>query len=407
MKEIILLQNSVAFSVDINQLYSPQEHNVYLIVNQASFNKLKERYQDKLFSKIFITDDFNFNTIANIVSDIIKDVPKENVRIATNSEWCVALCGQLRESFGVSGLDMQTATNFTNKLEMKKALTTSGIRMPKHVAFEEEVFSANPTEYVRNVISKVGLPIFAKPIDDANSHFTCKINSEEEFLTWAKNKESGKKFELDEFISGTLYHIDTLHADGQICFSQVCEYAYPPFEFMQNKTLGSITLPDNHPDVSALLDFNKKVLEALNYQGSGATHLEVFKTNQGELIFLEIAARAGGAWLPKIYKKYLNINLFEVGLLAQISDNLQVPLVKGPFSAALWYPFMDGEVNIHSLPPIKSSFVLETNVRNGEKTQQSKNAREIAANIFLWNNDFETLYQDFCLLKNYNLLYRK
>ena len=200
MKEIIILQNSVAFSVDINQLYAPEKHRLHLIVNQDSFRKLQARWQDRLFHEIYVIEDFSFEKVAVIVETIIYKNPLADINIATNSEWCILLCGQLRQHFNITGLDAQAALQFTNKIEMKKALKNSEVRMPKHLLFNEEEYNLDPDKYIEKIIKILGTSLFAKPLDDANSNFTCRINSAIELSTWAKNKEKNKNFELDEYI---------------------------------------------------------------------------------------------------------------------------------------------------------------------------------------------------------------
>jgi biotin carboxylase len=363
MKEVIILQNSKAFTVDINQLFAPQERNLYLIINPASFNKLQGRHQDKLFVQIDIIDDFDFKNVSVIVEKIIRGKSLNNVSIVTNSEWCVALCGRLRQYFGVKGLNEQTALQFTNKIAMKQALKSSGIRMPIHLLFDEKQCAEDSASYINKVMAKLGPTIFAKPLDDASSQFTCKIQSPEEFFNWFQRKEKNKIFELDEYVIGKVYHIDSIVKNGKILAAYVGEYSHPPFEFLIGKTLGSIILPADHPDVESMLVLNQKILKTLIYNDSGITHLEVIKSKSNELIFLEIAARAGGAWLPKLYKKHLGLSLFETSLLAQISPQFTLNTHKGPYAAALGYPFLEGKIDRIKLSNLYGNFILECNIR--------------------------------------------
>ena len=252
MKEIIILQNSVAFSVDINQLYAPEKHRLHLIVNQDSFRKLQARWQDRLFHEIYVIEDFSFEKVAVIVETIIYKNPLADINIATNSEWCILLCGQLRQHFNITGLDAQAALQFTNKIEMKKALKNSEVRMPKHLLFNEEEYNLDPDKYIEKIIKILGTSLFAKPLDDANSNFTCRINSAIELSTWAKNKEKNKNFELDEYIEGKIYHIDAITLEGEILDTYVCEYIHPPFEFLVGNTIGNITLPNETYDIKSM-----------------------------------------------------------------------------------------------------------------------------------------------------------
>jgi biotin carboxylase len=341
MKNIIVVQNSVAFSVDFCKILSEFPCKLYLIVNPKSLEKLQERGQAILFEQIYPIENFDFNILLPIMDEILKKVNKQKTNIVTNSERCVALCAQLRDHYGIVGDTFDCAERFTNKLRMKAVLSAANIRLPRHLAFDANTYLQDKELYLQQAIAVLGLPIFAKPIQDANSHSTAKLHHLQELKQWCDAYIVGN-FELDEFIEGTLFHCDSLIQRGNIIYTQVCEYTHPCYSFMEQKPLGSITLPEDHPDAIQIREFNQKILKVLGYSNSGATHLELFKKPNGELIFLEVAARAGGGMIPKVYQHHLRLDLFATHFLLQINENYMPRITQGPYACWVWFPLPGG-----------------------------------------------------------------
>src|SRR5690625_7295779 len=77
--------------------------------------------------------------------------------------------------------------------------------------------------------------------------------------------------------------------------------------------------------------FNKDILRIFNLR-NGVTHLELFKTKDNELVFCEIAARAGGAGVvPSIDISY-SVNLLEAGTILEVGQELPVIKFQNEYS---------------------------------------------------------------------------
>ncbi len=404
MKNIFILQNSQNFTINIAKISNPTHYRLFLLINPISYQKLYERKQHTLFEKIVITNDFSFNTAKKHIDKILNEYADIPINIVTNSEWCVNVCGQLRSHYQLPGLNAQVANRFTNKLVMKAALLNKKINLPRHLELEQKQFHTNKN-YINTIISTLGFPVFVKPIDDANSNGAEKLDNMIMLKTWLKTHNKKKNFELDEYITGKLYHCDSFIKNGKILYTQISEYTKPVFEYLQGNTLGSITLPEHKKEFIQLEKFNRKVLSALEYSGSGITHLEVFITNENKIIFLEIAARAGGAWLAKLYHKHLNVRFLEANLLLQIKEDYTLHFdKKGPYCACLWFPATLGVIDSFNIPSIKSQHEINFFAQAGQTTQKPVTINDKIAEIFLWNTNFTELYTDFNALKNFRIV---
>src|SRR5947207_244113 len=93
-KIIIILQKAKVFNIDFNLICDTSKYKYSLIVNKPSLDRLKDRQQEHFFSNIILSDRFDFSTLAPIIANLIGDIEPENVRIITNSEWCIGVSGE-------------------------------------------------------------------------------------------------------------------------------------------------------------------------------------------------------------------------------------------------------------------------------------------------------------------------
>lgn len=254
------------------------------------------------------------------------------------------------------------------------------------------------------ILNELNFPIFAKPINDANSYHTTKLHGIFDLIKWCEQAKQEISFELDEFIDGTLFHCDTFIKDNKIIYTHVCEYIQPCHKFLEGKPLGSIILPNKNENFIQISEFNELVLSKLGHSRNGITHLEVFKKQNGDLVFLEIASRAGGGLIPKIYKHYLGIDFFEAHYLLQISEKYFPAFSKGDYACWVCFPLDNGIVNKFKLPKLNSKYEIKVNVKLKTAYKKSENLNERAAQLILWNEDYSALCEDFKMLRDFPLI---
>lgn len=390
MQHVIIIHNSPFFNVRMNALIS-SDRILDVIINPEAHREFETHHYGHLAHAVHVTDDFSYDNLITMLTPLLASEPPKDIRIVTDIERCMHVCGRLRDYFHVSGMKEREALIFVNKIAMKLALANANVRMPHFVEYTRTM----GTEGLQEALCKVGLPMFIKPVSDTNSNHTRLVQTENELFQWDTMLQDDTLYELDEYIHGTMYHIDSLYNEGDITASFVCEYSHPPAEFNQGKPLGSITLPLKDPVVQELLDFNKVILNALGYKGPGVSHLEVFKTPQG-YVFLEIAARAPGAWIPELYEKQYNFHYPTQNILSQLGHPLtSVHNDSGVFAAKVWMPTPTAIVRSLDLPSLKNKFILESKIMLGQKPIQPTRICNNAGSVLLWGNDFETLYEDF------------
>lgn len=119
----------------------------------------------------------------------------------------------------------------------------------------------------------------------------------------------------ERFVEGRELHVDALWCGGKPLFLTVSAYDVPRLAVLdapgRGPRDGSVLLPpERHPELyERLTAMNAEVCGALAIEDS-PTHMEVFATEDGELVFSEIATRLGGGWIPAMLTAHLGSDVY-------------------------------------------------------------------------------------------------
>jgi biotin carboxylase len=116
---------------------------------------------------------------------------------------------------------------------------------------------------------------------------------------------------LEQFVPGTVYHVDGIVSEREVVFAEPHAYGAPPLDVShQGGVFTTRTLPRDAAETKQLLDINRGVIEGLGYL-RGVTHAEFLKSHaDGKFYFIEIAARVGGAYISNVIEAATGINLW-------------------------------------------------------------------------------------------------
>jgi biotin carboxylase len=226
-------------------------------------------------------------------------------RIVALDDYDVEMAATLREHLRIPGMGDTTARYFRDKLAMRVRAKARGIRVPDFVHVLNH-------DRVRDFMGRVPAPWVLKPRSEASSLGIKKINSAGEF--WSAIDALGDRqsyYVLEQFIPGSVFHVDSIVSEKAVVFAEAHGYAKPPFDVMHG---GGIfvtrTLPRDSEDVQALRALNQQLLAALGFV-RGVTHAEFIKGQEDkQLYFLECAARVGGANIAELVEASTGLNLW-------------------------------------------------------------------------------------------------
>ena len=202
----------------------------------------------------------------------------------------VMLAAELREHFGVVGMNVEHAHLFRDKEAMKVALDAAGIRTPRHVA-------VNSVAGCWEAAETIGFPVILKPIDGAGSADTYRVDSREELRAVLPLLRHVPTISIEEFIDGEEYTFDTITIDGEIAYYNIAWYRPRPLIARSNEWISPqvIALKDvDRPELADGVKMGFEVIKALQFE-TGFTHMEWYRKSDGEVVFGEIGGRPPGA----------------------------------------------------------------------------------------------------------------
>lgn len=243
-------------------------------------------------------------------------------RIVALEEFDVITAAQIREHLCLPGMSSVTARRFRDKLVMGAIARRAGIKVPDFVALLNH-------DDVRDFADRVPPPWVIKPRSDVSA-IGIKRGQEpgdvwraiDELDRRELPRERSSHYLLSRFISGDVFHVDSLVSNGRVIFAGANRYGRPPLDVAhKGGAYISHTIPHGSDDEKKLLAINRKLLKALGLE-TGAAHAEFIKSSaDGEFYFLEVAARVGGAYIADVLEAASGINLWREWAKLELADD--------------------------------------------------------------------------------------
>jgi biotin carboxylase len=242
-------------------------------------------------------------------------------RVIALEEFDVVTAALMREHLCLPGLSSSGAKVFRDKLSMAVHSQRAGINVPDFVPLVN-------TDEVREFMERVPGPWIIKPRSDVSAIGIRKVDEPREVLRAMDEmnerenlRERASYYLLARFISGEVFHVDSVVNDGKVVFAGTNQYGRPPMQVAhQGGAYISRTLARGSSDEKTLLATNKTLVKALGLE-RGATHAEFIKSDvDGKFYFLEIAARVGGAYIAEVLEAASGVNLWREWARLEIAD---------------------------------------------------------------------------------------
>ncbi|MBN3561106.1 ATP-grasp domain-containing protein [Aliamphritea spongicola] len=330
----------------------------------------------------------------------------EGISIYCQQEDNLMVAARLRQAYGIAGDRPEQVELFRDKLAMKNRVGQSIIgSIPRHRRFDMQRYRDNCHGYFQILSEYLGPRMVIKPVSGAGSVNVAIIESYSDFEAFGALLDEthyGFEYEVDEFISGTMYQCDSVIVDGGVKFSSVLELGCTNFEFVQGQPLSF--MPSIPAELSDLLkDFNRQVLAALGLE-NGITHHEFFYDHEsGKITFLEIAMRVPGTIVVPLHADNCGINLMDCSLYLAANkrwlNTLQTTVKNDRFAALL--PVGHGEVTRLHQPDLESDFGIDWFVSEGTSVDLTDTVQDQAGVLRVYNTDPRALRRDFKRLQHF------
>lgn len=250
--------------------------------------------------KFFMPENFDQPGITHAVSFLART--REIDRIIPLDDFDVEVAASLREHLRSPGMGDTTARFFRDKLAMRVQARDEGVPVPDfvHVLNYQQI-----NEYLESVPG----PWVLKPRSQAGSIGIKKCNNSQE--VWEHiNKLGDEQSEhlLEKYVPGDVFHVDSVVYDNKVLFQLPSRYHKPPFDVWNTGgVFATQTVDPKHPAYKGLLECNEQVIKAMRLV-RGVTHAEFIRAEDGQIYFLEMAARVGGAHIDRLVEAASGLN---------------------------------------------------------------------------------------------------
>ncbi len=213
--------------------------------------------------------------------------------VVAAAERTVRTAARIRAALGLIGVDEATAARCTDKIRMKRAVTSAGVRCARYLTHSDRVGGAELAE-------RLGLPIVLKRSVGSGGRDS-RICERADQLP--DSIDPG--WLAESFVRGTEMSLESLVHGGEPIFVNLSEYRVPQWSNVVPATLSS----DTEKAVRAL---NRQAIHALEVS-CGVTHLELFLTDEGP-VFGEIALRPPGGYLMELISRAYDLDFWRAWL---------------------------------------------------------------------------------------------
>jgi biotin carboxylase len=244
--------------------------------------------------------------IADLVHSVCYAARTRHIdRIVALDEFDMENVAALREHLRLPGIGLTTIRYFRDKLAMRARAQEFGILVPEfiHILNYEDL---------REFMNHVPGPWLLKPRAQASGIGMKKIQTPEELWPWLDQLgERQSEYLLEQFIPGSVFHVDGVVSERAVLFAEVHSYGAPPLDVShKGGVFTTRTMPRDSSDAVALRELHHKLIDGLGLV-RGVTHAEFLKAHaDNRIYFLEVAARVGGAYISNMVETATGINLW-------------------------------------------------------------------------------------------------
>lgn len=244
---------------------------------------------------------------------VVKLAAKQPIHhVVGMDEFDVLPAARVREYLQIfKGLSRSHAMRFRDKLMMRNIASSNGIDCPEFIG----IF--NPKD-INDYLERVPAPWIIKPRTEVSAFGIRKCETVEEVwnvLTDLDSRDTWRdhpsKYQIERFIEGNVYHVDSVIDDGKVLACGVSEYGTTPFKVTHGGgVFTTSTMDHKSKDRRELEKLNKKLLKVFKHE-KGVAHAEFLKSDaDGKFYLVEVAARVGGAYIANVLEQACGFNLW-------------------------------------------------------------------------------------------------
>ncbi len=232
-------------------------------------------------------------------------------RIVGLDEFDIMSAAKAREHLQMPGPTCSYLLRFRDKLEMRNLAAKAGLPCPGYIpAFNSDDIAA--------FLEKMPGPWIVKPRNEVSAFGIRKCETADDVWqnlhqldgrnTW---RDHPSQFLIEQFVAGSVYHVDSVVDGGRVLASGVSKYGTPPFAVSHyGGVFTSSIISYRSKERKTLEKLNEQLLSAFQFE-KGVTHAEFLQSAaDGKFYLLEVACRVGGAYIANVLEHACGFNLW-------------------------------------------------------------------------------------------------
>lgn len=264
--------------------------------------------------------------------DWLAKTPRDFDRVISMSEYELLDAARLREHLTIPGAPVHQVALARDKPLMKEAVEEAGLRVPRFVPLPRFLEHAGQVPWDGRTVLKPNRGASSEDVlvFDTPGQAAAAIT---EGRTGVARIDAGRGLEelaVEEFVSGPIRHFDGLVQDGEVLTLSASEYVGTCLEYAQGMPMGSFQIRFSEET----RDWVSRALSAVRLE-DGSFHLEAI-VHGGELVFLEVGNRVGGADVVATVELATGVHLPSYELRVLLGEPLAETLPEPPTDRR-WY----------------------------------------------------------------------
>ncbi|SFE23323.1 hypothetical protein SAMN04487819_109264 [Actinopolyspora alba] len=253
-------------------------------------------------------------------------------RVISMSEYELLDAARLREQLNIPGASVKQVALARDKPLMKEAVEAAGIRVPRFLPLPRFLELAGQVPWDGQTVLKPNRGASSEDVlvFDTPGQVAAAIA---EGRTGVARVDAGSDLEelaVEEFVSGPIRHFDGLVQGGEVLILSGSEYVGTCLAYAQGMPMGSFQIEISEET----RDWVSRALSAVRIE-DGSFHLEAI-VHGGELVFLEVGNRVGGADVVATVELATGVHLPSYELRVLLGESLIGTLPEPPTDRS-WY----------------------------------------------------------------------
>ncbi|RDH43944.1 ATP-grasp domain-containing protein [Zooshikella ganghwensis] len=237
-------------------------------------------------------------------------------RVIAFSERLLLPAAQIRQLIGCKGDRYNDVIGFRDKHAMHRIAKEFSLKVPNQ-------WLASEYQNCLPVVEK-HLKLIIKPRSGMGSRGIWIVDNKSMLhQLMADIQSQGEDLDhyvIETYIEGSVFHVDSVIANGNVIFEVTFEYLTPPVQFTDSKPRAAMLVSDPQT-AQAIYAANQQVVVAFDIK-NGVTHTEFFLTPSGDVIFGEVAKRVGGGVISEAIYQLMGVDLNNALAQSQLGNEI-------------------------------------------------------------------------------------